>query len=72
MSGLREVILEILETAPQNRVTMQYLVDQVDLQGEDFSVSELDETVEELVEDGVVRVRNPRAPLNDRLVEFVS
>jgi|GEM_PF-1968854 Fe2+ or Zn2+ uptake regulation protein len=72
MSGLREVILEVLEAAPQNRVTMRYLVDQVDLQGEDFSVSELDETVEELVEDGVVRVRNPRAPLNDRLVELVS
>jgi hypothetical protein len=70
MSSLEDAIVEVLNTAAAHRATQAYLVNELDIRRESFSVEEFDKALQSLREDGTVRIHNPRAAAQDRIIEY--
>lgn len=72
MTSLEQEIIEVLEDAPANRTSQVYLIDEVDLRVGEFDMDEFDDTLESLREEGAIRIRDPSAPDQDRLIQYLG
>lgn len=72
MTRLEKAIIEVLEDAPANRASQVYLIDEVDLRVGEFDVAEFDDALESLRAEGAIRIRDPSAPDQDRLIQYLG
>lgn len=70
MSNLEDAIVEVLDEAAAHRATQAYLVDELDVRHESFSVEDFDKALQSLRDEGAVRIHNPRAASQDRVIEY--
>ena len=68
MVGLAGAILAIFDDEGSHRASAGHLIDCLDRKGIDFELDEFDAATEALQDTGKIRVKNPRAPMYDRII----
>lgn len=68
MNALSEKILSIFAAEESRRATAAHLIDMLDREGMEFTLDEFDEAISELRQAGEIRVKNPQAPIYDRVI----